>query len=497
MEALLPLAILSVGAIFAYLVGRLSHSRMLTGFIAFLTVIGAASAVYQAWEELKTGYPAGWPHDQATVPLQSYLVADYLGIFLATVVLLLSGLVAVFSMRYMHRRNIGKFYALLLMMTAGVVGIGYARDLFSLYVLFEVMSVTSFVLVAFERDEWEPVEAGVKYLVLSTVGSLLALLAIAMVYTWTGNLDLTTLPLMLLERAGSPQMLAVLAMLLVGFGVKAAIVPMHTWLPDAHSAAPSGISAMLSGIIIEAGLIAMLKALLAIGAVQLGLGLALLALVTMFVGNLVALRQTDLKRMFAYSSIAQMGYIFTGVALALGYPVTAAFSGMRGALYHILNHGIAKGGAFLCAGAFLWLLGTRDMRRLSGIGRRFPVVAICFIIFALALAGTPPFNGYFSKFLLVRAGADVGGWGLFMAVMLILNSVISLFYYLGAVNTVIFGPVPQDAPRSVKPLPFMIVLPIVVLGVLAVLLGIYPDLGLAIVDPAASHVMTMIHEVLF
>lgn len=497
MEALLPLAILSVGAIFAYLIGRLSRSRMLTGFIAFLAVIGAGSGVYQGWVQLKSGYPTGWPRDYAATPLQSYLVADYLGIFLATVVLLLSGLVAVYSMRYMHRRNIGKFYALLLIMTAGVVGIGYARDLFTLYVLFEVMSISSFILVAFEREEWEPIEAGVKYLVISTIGSLLALLAIAVVYTWTGHLDLTMLPLMLTERAGSPQMYAVLAMLLVGFGVKAAIVPMHTWLPDAHSAAPSGISAMLSGIIIEAGLIAMLKSLLGIGAVELGLGLGILALVTMFVGNLVALRQTDLKRMFAYSSVAQMGYIFLGVALALGYPATAAFSGMRGALYHILNHGIAKGGAFLCAGAFLWLLGTRDLRRLSGLGRRFPVVAICFIIFALSLAGAPPFNGYFSKFLLVRAGTDVGGWGLFLAVMLVLNSVISLFYYLGAVNTVVFGPVPEDTPRIIKPLPFMIVLPIVVLGLLAVLLGVYPDLGLALVDPAAGQVMSMIHEVLF
>jgi len=497
MEALMPLAILSVGALFTYLVGRLSRSRMLTGFIAFLAVIGAGSGVYQGWEELKGGYPAGWPHDYATGPLQSYLVADYLGIFLATVVLLLTGLVAVYSMRYMHRRDIGKFYALLLMMTAGVVGIGYARDLFTLYVLFEVMSISSFVLVAFEREEWEPIEAGVKYLVISTTGSLLALLAIAIVYTWTGSLDLTTLPLMLVERAGSAPMIAVLAMLLVGFGVKAAIVPMHTWLPDAHSAAPSGISAMLSGIVIEAGLIAMLKSLLGIGAVELGLGLGILALVTMSVGNLVALRQTDLKRMFAYSSVAQMGYIFLGVALALGYPATAGFSGMRGALYHILNHGIAKGGAFLCAGAFLWLLGTRDMRRLSGIGRRFPVVAVCFIIFVLALAGTPPLNGYFSKFLLVRAGADVGGWGLFLAVMLVLNSVISLFYYLGAINTVIFGPVPEDAPRTIKPLPFMIVLPILVLGVLAVLLGLYPELGLEIVDPAAGQAMSMIHEVLF
>ena len=118
----------------------------------------------------------GWPSWTAAAPLQAYLVTDYLGVFLGATALLLTGMVAIYSMRYMHRLNIGKFYALLLIMTAGVVGIGYAGDLFTLYVLFEVMGVASFVLVAFERDEWEPVEAGVKYLVISTTGSLLALL---------------------------------------------------------------------------------------------------------------------------------------------------------------------------------------------------------------------------------------------------------------------------------------------------------------------------------
>ncbi len=490
MEALLPIAILSGGALLAYIVGRLSHSRMLTGFVAFVAVLGAGHALYQAWVMLEDGFEVGWPYAEAARPLESYLVANYLGVLLAATALLLTGLVAVYSMRYMHRRNIGKFYALLLIMTAGIVGIGFAGDLFTLYVLFEVMSIASFVLVAFEREEWEPGEAGVKYLVISTTGSLLALLGIGIVYTYTGSLDLAAIPDLIAGRAGSAPMMALTAMILVGFGVKAAIVPLHTWLPDAHSAAPSGISAMLSGVVIEAGLIAMLKALLAIGAVEMGMVMVVLALVTMFVGNLVAWRQTDLKRMFAYSSVAQMGYIFMGVGLALGFPYLAGFSGMRGALYHILNHAIMKGGAFLCAGAFLYLLGTRDMRRLSGVGRRVPVVAVCFLVFALALAGTPPFNGYFSKLLLVRAGADVGGWGIFMAVMLVLNSVISLFYYLGAVNIVVFGQVPDDAPRTVKPLPFLIVLPIVVLGALAVLLGVYPELGLQIVDPAAEQVMS-------
>ncbi|NLO04337.1 MAG: hypothetical protein GX131_00770 [candidate division WS1 bacterium] len=495
MEVLLSIVILSGGALIVYLIGRLSRSRMLTGFVAFVAMLGSAHAVYQVWRILEQGEVTGWPTAVARAPLQSYLTGSYLGVFLAATALLLSSLVAIYSMRYMHRRNIGKFYALLMIMTAGIVGVGFAGDLFTMYVLFEVMSIASFVLVAFEREEWEPVEAGVKYLVISTTGSLLALLAIAIIYSWTGSLDLAAIPALMGAHAGGAQMMGVIAMLVVGFGVKAAIVPMHTWLPDAHSAAPSGISAMLSGIVIEAGLITMLKALLALGSVQFGLLIVILSLVTMFVGNLIALRQSDLKRMFAYSSVAQMGYIVMGVGFALGFPHVAGFAGMRGALYHILNHAIMKGGAFLCAGAFLYLLGTRDMRRLSGIGRRFPLIGVCFLIFALSLAGTPPFNGYFSKVLLVRSGVDVGGIGIFMVIMLILNSVISLFYYLGAVNTVVFGPVPEDRPKTLKPLPLMIVLPIVVLGLLSLLLGVLPQIGLEIVDPAAAEIMALLGAV--
>ncbi|MFO8078733.1 MAG: proton-conducting transporter membrane subunit [Armatimonadota bacterium] len=492
MEVLLPIAILSGAALLAYIVGRLSRSRMLTGFVAFVAVLGAAHAVYQVWTILDEGLAIGWPVSEALRPLQAYVTGNHLGIFLAATALLLTLLVVIYSMRYMHRRNIGKFYALLLLMTAGIVGIGFAGDLFTMFVLFEAMSVASFVLVAFEREEWEPVEAGVKYVVISTVGSLLALLGIAIVYSWTGTLDLAALPGVMEAHVGTAQMMAVVALLVVGFGVKAAIVPMHTWLPDAHSAAPSGISAMLSGIVIEAGLITMLKALLALSAVQFGMLLVLLAVVTMFVGNLIALRQSDLKRMFAYSSVAQMGYILMGVGLAIGFPAMAGFSGMRGGLYHILNHAIMKGGAFLCAGAFLYILGTRDMRKLSGIGRSFPLVGVCFLMFALSLAGAPPFNGWFSKVLLAKAGADVGGWGIFMIVMLVLNSVISLFYYLDAVNTVVFGPVPEDRPQTLKPLPFLIVLPIVALAALTLLLGVLPDIGLVIVDPAAEQIANML-----
>jgi len=492
MEVLHPIAVLGVGAFFAYLIGRLTRARALTGLIAFAALLAAGNGIYHLGQELSEEFYASWPQGAAWRPLFAYLRADSLGVFVATVAVGLSALVAVFSMRYMHKANIGKFYALLLLMTAGMVGIAFSGDLFNLYVFFELMAVSSFVLVAFHRDQWEPVEAGVKYLVMSTVGSSLALLGIGMVYMYTGSLNLMELPTLLTPHTGTPQLFAIIALLVVGFGVKAAFVPLHTWLPDAHSAAPSGISAMLSGIVIEAGLIAMVKSLAAVAQADAGLIFAVLALVTMFVGNLMALKQTDLKRMFAYSSVAQMGYILMGVGFAFGFPALAGFSGMRGGLFHILNHAIMKGGAFLCAGVFLYLLGTRELSKLSGLGRRLPVVSVCFIIFALALAGTPPLNGFMSKLFICRAGVDVAGWGLFFILMLIFNSVISLFYYLGVINTVVFGAIPADQPTEIPRVPFLMVLPIVVLALLCVLLGVFPEMGLQLVDPAAAQLADML-----
>ncbi len=485
MEVFSPIVALSIGAVFTYLIGRISRSRSLTGFIAFLSLVAAGNGVYQIRATLAEGFIPRFPEGQ-TGAVTAYMSGDALGVLLATVALGLTALVVIYSTRYMHKYDIGKFYGLLLIMTAGIIGVGFAGDLFTMFIFFEVMSIASFVLVAFHRDEWEPVEAGIKYLAISTAGSLMALLGIAIVYNLTNSLDMAAIPGLLTEYAGSAELLAVAALFVVGFGVKAALVPMHTWLPDAHSAAPSGISAMLSGIVIEAGLITMIKALIAVRGFDTGVILGIIALVTMFVGNLIALRQTDVKRMLAYSSVAQMGYIFMGVALALGFPAMAGFHGMRGALYHILNHAIMKGGAFLCAGVLLYLASTRDLRKLSGIGRKFPLIGWSMLIFLLALAGTPPFNGYFSKLLLCRAGAEVGGWGLFMMIMLILNSVISLFYYLGAANKILFGAVPEDQKLG-KSVPLAMTIPIVVLAALVLLLGVVPQIGLDIVNPAASY----------
>ena len=194
-----------------------------------------------------------------------------------------------------------------------MIGLGCATDLFNLWVWFEAMAISSYLLVAFYRDQPASLEAGVKYLVQSAVGSVLVLLGIALVLALTGTTNLAEIRVAAGRVEGLP-LLAAGALFMIGFGVKAALVPMHTWLPDAHSQAPSGISAMLSGVVIEAGLIALLRAVASLSGVTLSWGVLLMAFgaLNMLAGNLLALRQKQVKRMLAFSSLSHMGYMLLG-----------------------------------------------------------------------------------------------------------------------------------------------------------------------------------------
>ena len=479
---LLPIATLLAGALTSYLCARLLPRPKFTGFVSlfFLIACGVQLCMLYPGTVLLTWSIGG---------AQTYLQADSLAIFLGLVAVGLGALVSIFSVGYMEKsEGLGRYYALLLIMIAGIVGIGFAGDLFNMFVFFEVMAIPSYVLVAFEKDKWEPIEAAMKYIVMSVFGSLIALLGISIVFMYTGSLDLAVLA-QLTAGMDSLKAIGAVGLIIVGFGVKAAIVPLHTWLPDAHSAAPSGISAMLSGVIIEAGLIAMIKGLAVLPGIDSGVVLIIFGIVSMFVGNFIAMVQRDLKRMLAYSSIAQMGYILLGIGLAFAYLSSGGDYGFRGGFLHILNHAVMKGGAFLCAGAILHSIGTRDLEEMRGIGRKVPLVGVAFAFFGFALAGVPPLNGFVSKFFICRAGVDAGGWGIVAMVLLIVNSLLSLCYYLPAINKILFSRDISEKAKEATKIPVSMAIPIVIMVILTVTLGVYPELGLKIVDPVVSFMM--------
>jgi proton-translocating NADH-quinone oxidoreductase chain N len=418
------------------------------------------------------------------------LQLDGLSLLLAGLSLGLGTLVALYSAEYMaHDEGQEKFYAMLVMLIGVMIGLGCASDLFNLWIWFEGMAVSSYLLVAFYRNQAQSLEAGVKYLVQSAVGSVFVLLGIALVLAQTGTTNLAEI------RAAaelSPLFLAAGGLFIIGFGVKVALVPMHTWLPDAHSQAPSGISAMLSGVVIEAGLIAMLRALTALADMNISWGVLLMIFgaLNMTVGNLMALRQSVVKRMLAFSSLSHVGYMLIGLGVGV-YAGEAA--GIEGGVFHMLTHGMMKGLAFLAAGALLWALhinrGSHDpltVDDLRGASKRYPLTALALSVAVLALGGLPPLAGFMSKWQIFVAGAQTQNTVVLLLVIYAgLNSVLSLAYYAPLVN-VIYRKAPSEAVLKGTKLPTEMVVPLLVLLAGLVIIGVWPSLMAWLTEPAGS-----------
>jgi proton-translocating NADH-quinone oxidoreductase chain N len=460
-----------------YLTGRLIKQPRfwrIPNMVAILALAGSWIPFVHAAIALTNGDTLKYTLGSITLQM------DGLSLLLAAVALGLGTFVTLFSGPYLSRESgQEKFYAMLVLMISMIIGLGSATDLFNLWIWFEAMAVTSYLLVAFYRERPASLEAGIKYLVQSAAGSVLIVVGIALVLAATGSMELARI------RAAantSPMFLAAGALFIVGFGVKAALVPLHTWLPDAHSQAPSGISAMLSGVVIEAGLIAMLRTLGALYPATASWPMLLtgFGVVNMIVGNLMALKQKQVKRLLAYSSVAQVGYMLLGLGISFH---SGNAAGAQGSLFHLFNHGLMKGLAFLAAGAFLFTLriqaGNHEPLRsadLAGAARRYPLAALSLSIAMLALGGLPPLAGFMSEWQIFAAGFKTHNLWIDLAVVFAaLNSVLSLAYYAPLVNAM-YRLEPSARVQQGKRLPLVMGLPLVILGLAVVLIGFWPGL---------------------
>ena len=409
------------------------------------------------------------------------LSIDGLNLLVALIIASVGSLVAIYSVVYMERDNgLDKYYILLMLVIVGCMGVALTGDIFNLYVFFEIMSISSYALVAFRRN-WDSVEAGIKYMIIGSLGTAFILLSIALMYGLVGSLNIADLAgkmAIISDIQPLPMIVPLmLTLFIVGFGIKIAMVPMHAWLPDAYQAAPSAISALLSGATATVGLYAMLRiSYVLFGAVAIGTMFIILGLITMVVGGLMALVQRDLKRLLAYSCISQMGYVLLGVGFA-----TAA--GIQGGLFHLLNNAIYKVLLFMCAGAIIYRVGTSDMDKLGGLGKNMPITATLFVIGALAISGMPPLNGFASKWTIYVAGMEAGQP--ICTAIAVIMSALTLAYFLKAINLMFLGQRPEHL-REVKEAPTLMLFPMLMLAVLCVVFGILPSLGIDIVGPASG-----------
>jgi proton-translocating NADH-quinone oxidoreductase chain N len=368
-----------------------------------------------------------------------------------------------------------------------------ADDLFNLWIWFEAMVISSYLLVAFYREQPAPLEASVKYLVQSAVGSVFVLFGISLVLAQAGTLTIDEIAI---YTEPSEALLVAGALFVIGFGIKSALVPMHTWLPDAYSQSPSGVSAILAGVVTSAGVVTMLRALSAVANVSEAWGAVLMAcgLLNIIVGNLLALRQTQVKRLLAYSSLPHIGFMLIGIGISID---TGDPSGVQGAILHLFNHGIMKGLAFLAVGALLYALrqrlsqrGMMSLQDLSGVVHEYPLVSLAMCIAVLGLAGMPPLAGFVSLFRIFGAGMESGEQMIHLVIIVAaLNELLALAYYLPLVNTIVLG-APSERVLEGKRLPVAILLPLGVMALAVVVIGVWPELLEWLIEPAGEAIVS-------
>lgn len=335
------------------------------------------------------------------------------------------------------------FYALLMLCLSGLLGIALTGDAFNLFVFLEISSLATYVLIAMGRDR-RALTAAYQYLVLGTTGATFYIIGVGMLYLATGTLNLADMAARLGGVADSRPLVVGLAFITAGIGLKLALFPLHAWLPNAYTYAPSVVSAFLAATATKVSLYVLMRVYFSVfGAdavfrdLPIGPVLAVLSVAALFVASATAIVQKDLKRLLAYSSVGQIGYITLGISLG-------SAPGLAAALAHVVNHGVTKGALFLLAGAMALRLGGTGMDRIAGAGRTMPVAAFAFLLGGLSLVGVPGTAGFASKWALVAAAIADGQWWIAAAVLL--SSLLAVAYVWRFVECAYFREPPAGAP---------------------------------------------------
>ncbi len=415
------------------------------------------------------------------------LVVDYFSAFMCVTITFISLLAVIYSKNYVDKElpkgKTTSYYTLLMLLIGGMLGVVVTGDMFNLFIFTEIMSVAAYALVAISKKK-ESFIASYKYLLLGAIGTSFILLGTGYLYIITGTLNMADLSIRLQPWYGSYVVLAALAFFMVGFGIKTALFPLHTWLPDAHSIAPSPISVILSALVIKVGAYSIIRVSFTIfqpefvtEVMPIMSVLTWVAAAAILIGSLFAISQTDIKRMLAYSSVAHIGYVILGVGLATEM-------GTTGGILHIFNHAMAKGALFFCAGAIIYKTGLRNIHDLAGLGDKMPITAAAFALAAVSMIGLPPTAGFFSKFYLCLGALEAGAWT--FAIVILLASFLTAVFYFRVINLIYFGEHKQEEHVEVDEVPPSMLVPIVILALGCIIFGIFVGIPLSVVGPAVE-----------
>lgn len=421
------------------------------------------------------------------------LEVDALSLFFALLVSVAVFVSGVYSIQYMrHDDNEREYYTLFLMLGGGVMGLVLSGDLFNMFIMVEILTFAAVALTAFRNTARGALEAAFKYLVVGSIGSTCILVGTSMLYAQAHTLNLAQLAQVIPGNLNTATKVA-FALLFVGFGTKAFIVPFHPLAADAHGAAPASISVMISGVLTKSGIYGIIRlTYFLFQTMNLGTMQFLLVFIgslSMFICVTMALAQHDFKRLLAFHSISQIGYVLTAVGLCTALGVSAG-------LYHAMNHTLFKGLLFLAAGAVLHETGTTDLGKLGGLSRKMPHTTVLFLIGAFSISGIPPFNGFASKWMIYQAtyqkAVESGNIGfLLVTIIALVTSVLTLASFVKVSQSVFFGQLPKEL-ENVKEVPFGMRFAMGIFALLCVLTGLFPNLVTTyITEPAARAVFSV------
>ena len=484
MENLIPLFVIaSLGSAFLIsLLGRkISWITKILSFISssFLVFLSVVSIWVINSKEMIVYKIGGWKP-----PIGICMVLDGLSAYMLLIVNIISFLVIIYSYNYIKKYTASyKYYTLFYLMLAGMNGVILTGDLFNMFVYLEVAAVSSYALVAFGTGK-EELEASFKYMVMGTVASAFILLGIAITYSYTSTLNLADIGRIVSQNNNSILLVFVSVIFIMGFGLKAALVPIHWWLPDAHPSAPAPISAMLSGVLIKAlGIYAIIRLFYNV----FGLSptfktlFMMLGLLSMAVGALLAMGQNDIKRLLAYSSISQIGFIIFGFSIN-------TYLGITGALLHVFNHAFFKSLLFLNSGAIEYRTHSRNLDEIGGIFKKMPLTGATSFIASMSLSGIPPFAGFWSKIIIIIAAVQAEHYiGALIAAIL---SIITIGYVL-KIQSITFKETLVKSFESIKEVPFGMKFAMIVLSIVSLFGGLMliPSISDLILDNASNAVI--------
>lgn len=393
--------------------------------------------------------------------------------------------VSIYSVVYMkHEKNIHRFCLFMFLSESALLGAIFSSNLISMYFFYELVTLFSMPLVLHSLTK-ESIAAAKKYLFYSVAGAFAALFGIFILAKNTTTLDFTAGGTL---TQVTPLVLTAIFMMNIGFGAKAGLFPLHGWLPSAHPVAPAPASALLSGLIAKAGVLAIIRTVFFIAGTDALSGtwvqttLLILSLVTVFMGSMMAYREKIFKKRLAYSTVSQISYVLTGIFLF-------SEAGIEGALWQILFHAAVKVGLFLCAGAVIYLYGKTQVEELEGLGKKMPVTFICFTILALSLTGIPPTGGFFSKWYLASASleaAQLGALSWIIPVVLLVSALLTAGYLLPVSIKGFWGSESAESETKTVKEPLLMVIPLVLLSLIALAGGIFANKTGNILSEVAS-----------